>query len=91
MSKTIHCAKLGIDADALPRAPYPGPIGQRILAEISQPAWSEWLKHQTMVINENRLNPLDPAVRKRLEGEMLRFLFEGGVEKPAGYVPPEPH
>ncbi|MCU0756293.1 MAG: oxidative damage protection protein [Xanthomonadales bacterium] len=89
MSTTVHCKKLGIEAPALPRAPYPGAIGQRILAEISQPAWAEWLKHQTLVINENRLNPLDPAARKRLEAEMLRYLFEGGVEKPAGYVPPE--
>lgn len=89
MSATVHCKKLGIEAPALPRAPYPGAIGQRILAEISQPAWADWLKHQTMVINENRLNPLDPTARKRLEAEMLRFLFEGGAEKPAGYVPPE--
>lgn len=88
MSRTIHCSKLGIDAEGLDFAPWPGPLGQRIYAEISKPAWQQWLAHQTMLINENRLNPLDPTTRAFLSGEMEKFLFEGGAEQPAGYVPP---
>ena len=42
-----------------------------------------------MLINENRLSPLDPKARKFLEGEMEKFLFGEGSEAPAGYVPPE--
>lgn len=88
MSRIIHCSKLDIDAEGLDFAPWPGPLGQRIYAEISKPAWQQWLAHQTMLINENRLNPLDPSTRIFLGGEMEKFLFEGGAEEPAGYVPP---
>jgi Fe-S cluster biosynthesis and repair protein YggX len=88
MSRTIHCSKLGIDAEGLDFAPWPGPLGQRIYAEISKSAWQQWLAHQTMLINENRLNPLDPASRSFLTRDMEKFLFEGGAEQPAGYVPP---
>ena len=89
MSRTIHCSKLGTDAEGLDFAPWPGPLGQRIYAEISKPAWQQWLAHQTMLINENRLSPLDPQARKFIEGEMEKFLFGAGSEAPSGYVPPE--
>ena len=90
MSRTIHCAKLGIDAEGLDFAPWPGPLGQRVYAEISKPAWQQWLAHQTMLINEYRLNPLDPKARQFLGGEMEKFLFGGEAKKPEGYVAPTP-
>ena len=89
MSRIVHCAKLGIDAEGLDFAPWPGPLGQRIYAEISKPAWQEWLAHQTMLINEYRLNPLDPQARQFLGGEMEKFLFGGEVKQPEGYVAPD--
>ncbi|WP_049622639.1 oxidative damage protection protein [Frateuria defendens] len=89
MSRTVHCAKLGIDAEGLDFAPWPGPLGQRIYAEISKPAWQQWLAHQTMLINEYRLNPLDPKARQFLGGEMEKFLFGGEVQHPEGYVAPD--
>ena len=88
MSRTIHCSKLDIDAEGLDFAPWPGPLGQRIYAEISKPAWQQWLAHQTMLINENRLNPLDSKSRHYLSGEMEKFLFGGDVAQPAGFTPP---
>ena len=88
MSRTIHCAKLRIDAEGLDFAPWPGPLGQRIYAEISKAAWQQWLNHQTMLINEYRLNPLDPKSRQFLGAEMEKFLFGGEAQKPEGYVPP---
>lgn len=87
MSHTVHCAKLDIDAEGLDFAPWPGPLGQRIYAEISKPAWQQWLAHQTMLINENRLNPLDPGSRKFLAEEMEKFLFGGELFPVPGYVP----
>ena len=30
---------------------------------------------------------MNPEHRKYLQGEMEKFLFGGGAEKPAGYVP----
>ena len=89
MSRTVHCALLDEELEALPFAPYPGEIGQRIYDSVSQKAWQQWLGHQTMLINENRLSPINPEHRKFLEAEMVKFLFEGGSEKPEGYVPPE--
>ena len=89
MPRTVYCQKLQREAEGLAFLTYPGELGKRIYANISQPAWNEWLAHQTMLINENRLSPLDPKARKFLEGEMERFLFGEGSEKPAGYVAPE--
>ncbi|MEW9572321.1 oxidative damage protection protein [Rhodanobacter sp. Si-c] len=90
MSRIIHCAKLGIDAEGLDFAPWPGPLGQRIYDEISKPAWQQWLAHQTMLINENRINPLDPKARKYLAEQMEKYLFGGEVDRAAGFTPPGP-
>ena len=48
-----------------------------------------WLKHQTILINEHRLSPIDPESRKFLETEMEKFFFGEGSEIPEGYVPNE--
>jgi Fe-S cluster biosynthesis and repair protein YggX len=87
MSRTVFCARLQREAEGLGFAPYPGELGKRIYAEVSQEAWRAWLSHQTMLINENRLSPLDPKARKFLETEMEKFLFGGGSSAPPGYVP----
>jgi Fe-S cluster biosynthesis and repair protein YggX len=89
MSRTVHCRILDAEAPGLARPPYPGELGQRIFEEISAEAWQRWLAHQTMLINENRLSPINPEHRKFLEGEMEKFLFGEGSEAPEGYVPPE--
>lgn len=88
MSRTVFCMKLQKEAEGLGFAPYPGELGKKIYENISKEAWSQWLAHQTMLINENRLSPLDPKARKYLEAEMEKFLFGGGAAAPAGYVPP---
>ncbi|MBI2790665.1 MAG: oxidative damage protection protein [Gammaproteobacteria bacterium] len=87
--RIVFCQKLQKDAPGLTRVPYPGPLGQRIFDSISMEAWQLWLKHQTLLINENRLNVLDPKSRSFLETEMEKFLFEGTSEKPAGFKPVE--
>ncbi len=89
IQKIIFCAKLKQDLAGLAFAPHPGELGQRILSEISQQAWQDWLKHQTMLINENRLNVLDKATRKNLESEMIQYLFGEGSALPEGYTPPK--
>lgn len=83
--RMVFCQKLQTEAPGLERIPYPGPLGQRIFETISEQAWKAWLKHQTLLINENRLNVLDPKARTFIETEMQKFLFEGGSEKPAGF------
>jgi len=89
MPRDVFCVKLQRQAEGLDFAPYPGELGKRIFASVSKQAWTQWLAHQTMLINENRLSPLDPKARKFLEGEMEKFLFGEGSAAPAGYMPPE--
>jgi Fe-S cluster biosynthesis and repair protein YggX len=88
MARMIHCTYLKREAEGLDRAPYPGPLGQRIHASISKEAWQLWLRHQTMLINEYRLSPIEPKARQFLVEEMEKFLFGGGSEAPEGYVTP---
>lgn len=87
MSRMVECVILKREAEGLDMAPYPGELGQRIYDRVSKDGWQRWLAHQTMVINENRLTPFEPAARKFLEREMEQFFFGDGVDKPAGYVP----
>lgn len=85
MSRTVQCVVLGTEAEGLDRPPYPGEIGQRIFENVSKLAWQRWLAHQTMLINEYRLSPLDPKAREFLEKEMGKFFFGEGSEKPPDY------
>ena len=89
MARMVRCVKLGREAEGLDFAPLPGEVGQRIYDRVSKQAWQEWLAHQTMLINENRLNIRDPEARRFLSTEMKKHFFGEGSEKPAGYVAPE--
>lgn len=89
MIRTVQCVYLKRDAEGLSHLPYPGELGQRIYANVSKEGWAQWLKHQTMLINEYRLSPIEPKARKFLVAEMEKFFFGGGSEKPIDYVAPE--
>ncbi|MGC9238366.1 MAG: oxidative damage protection protein [Acidithiobacillus sp.] len=89
MTRMVHCVKLGREAEGLDRPPYPGPLGARIYQEVSKEAWADWLKHQTMLINEYRLSPIDPKSRSFLEKQMEAYFFGEGAQAPEGYVPPK--
>lgn len=89
MARTVHCVKLGEEAEGLDFAPYPGDLGKRIYDNVSKVAWQQWLKHQTMLINEYRLTPIEPQARKFLEEQMERFFFGEGSTPPEGYVAPK--
>jgi Fe-S cluster biosynthesis and repair protein YggX len=89
MNRSVFCVKNNIETEGLGFIPWPGALGKRVFEHIGKDAWQAWLAHQTMLINENRLSPLDPKHRAYLEGEMEKFLFGDGAEKPAGYVAPE--
>jgi Fe-S cluster biosynthesis and repair protein YggX len=86
MPRTVHCVILGRDAPGLDYVPYPGELGKRIYENVSKEAWARWVQHQTTLINEYRLTPIDPKARKFLEGEMEKFFFGSGSAKPEEYV-----
>tara|TARA_A100001015_G_C14969709_1_gene704567 strand:- start:221 stop:493 length:273 start_codon:yes stop_codon:yes gene_type:complete len=89
MARVVQCSKLGIEGEGLDFAPYPGELGQRIYQHICKQAWESWVGHQTMLINEYRLTPVDPKARKFLEEEMEKFLFGDGSDMPADFVAPK--
>ncbi|APC91980.1 MULTISPECIES: oxidative damage protection protein [Francisella] len=78
----VFCKKYNQELDAIPFQPLPGELGKKIHAEISNEAWQAWLAHQTILINEYRLNLIDPKAREFLKEEMQKFLFENKEEKP---------
>jgi A/G-specific adenine glycosylase len=89
MARKVTCVLLGPDSEGLDRPPYPGALGQRIYENVSKLAWQRWVKHQTMLLNEYRLTPIEPKARKFLEDEMQKFFFGQGSEAPPDYKPPQ--
>ena len=75
------------EAEGLDYLPYPGELGKRIYANVSKEGWAQWVAHQTMLINENRLTPIEPKARAFLVKEMEKFFFGVGSAKPAEFVP----
>lgn len=89
MSRSVQCVLLKTEAPGLERAPYPGPLGQRIFEQVSKEGWARWVRHQVMLMNEYRLSPVDPKARKFLEAEMEKFFFGTGSQIPAEFVAPD--
>ena len=88
MTRMVNCIKLGREAEGLARPPYPGALGQRIFENVSKEAWDQWVRLQTMIINENRLNLVDARHRKYLAEQVEKHFFGDGADKIQGYVPP---
>ena len=88
MARIVQCIHLKKEAEGLDFAPYPGELGKRIYQGVSKEAWALWMKHQTMLVNENRLNLADLRARQYLARQMEQFFFGDGAEAVAGYVPP---
>lgn len=87
MARMVNCVKLGKEAEGMDFPPYPGELGKRIFLEVSKQAWADWLKQQTMLVNENRLNLADPAARKYLSEQTEKYFFGEGADVAEGYVP----
>ncbi len=89
MARMVKCIKLGREAEGLDFLPYPGELGKRIYENVSKEAWQGWLRHQTMLINENRLNLADPRARQYLAEQLEKHFFGEGADAASGYVPPQ--
>jgi Fe-S cluster biosynthesis and repair protein YggX len=86
--RMVKCVKFGREMPGLDRIPWKGDIGKRVYENVSKDAWKLWLEHSKMVMNEFRLNPLDPGSQKIMEEQMEAFFFGDGAKLPEGYVPP---
>jgi Fe-S cluster biosynthesis and repair protein YggX len=88
MARMVNCVKLGREAEGLDFPPVPGELGKKIWESVSKEAWQAWQKHQTMLVNENRLNLADSRARKYLATQMENYFFGDGADSVQGYVPP---
>ena len=88
MARMVNCIKLGREAEGLDYSPYPGELGKRIWENVSKEAWQGWIKHQTMLINENRLSLADARARKYLAEQLEKHFFGDGADAAQGYIPP---
>jgi Fe-S cluster biosynthesis and repair protein YggX len=89
MARMVNCIKLGREAEGLDFPPLPGPMGQRVFESVSKEAWQQWVKLQTMLINENRLSLVDPHARKYLAEQMEKHFFGQGADQVSGFVAPK--
>lgn len=89
MARLVNCVKLGREAEGMDVPPMPGELGKRLFANVSKEAWQQWIRYQTMLINENRLNLADPQARKYLTEQVTKHFFGDGAEAVSGYVPPK--
>jgi Fe-S cluster biosynthesis and repair protein YggX len=87
MARLVKCIKLGREMEGLDFQPYPGELGKRILENVSKEAWAGWIRHQTMLVNENHLNLSDPKARKYLAEQLEAYFFGNGADQLLGYVP----
>ncbi len=89
MARMVNCIKLGREAEGMDFAPLPGALGQRLYANVSKEAWAAWLRQQTMLVNENRLNLADARARKYLMEQVEQYFFGDGGDAVQGFVPPK--
>lgn len=90
MSRMVQCVKLGKELPGLDRPPIPGELGKRVYNEVSKDAWKMFEDHFKMVMNEYRLNLMDPRTDEIFRQQIVEFLFSGkAVQKPEGYVDPK--
>lgn len=89
MARMVNCVKLGREAEGMDFAPMPGELGKRIFENVSKEAWQQWIRYQTMLINENRLNLADPRARQYLAEQVQKHFFGDGAEAVSGFVPPK--
>lgn len=87
MTRMVNCVKLNKEAEGLDRVTYPGDLGKRIFGNVSKEAWQMWIQHQTILMNEYRLTPVNPKDRKFLEEEMDKFFFGDGPSDVDNFVP----
>ncbi|MEZ5526078.1 MAG: oxidative damage protection protein [Gammaproteobacteria bacterium] len=89
MARTVFCRKYQATLPGLNAPPYLGAKGLDIFEHVSQKAWGEWQKQQTMLINEKQLSMMNAEHRRYLQEEMDKFLANEDHDKAEGYVPEE--
>jgi Fe-S cluster biosynthesis and repair protein YggX len=83
----VTCSRCGRRAEGLPFPPYPDDLGARVQRQVCAACWREYMGRQTMVINEYRLDLMDPRAQEILTRDMVEFLnleAEGEADREEG-------
>lgn len=75
MDSDFRCTRCNRTSGRLDRSPIPGPAGAEVRDHICAVCWAEWEKMEVMVINELRLNFMDPQAQRVLLQHMRQFLM----------------
>jgi Fe-S cluster biosynthesis and repair protein YggX len=87
--RMVKCVKFGREMPGLDRIPWKGEVGKKVYDNVSKEAWKLWVEHSKMVMNEFRLNPLDPKAQQIMEEQLNNYFFGDGAKLPDSYVPPK--
>ena len=85
--RKVFCVKFQKEMPGLDRIPWKGELGKRVFENVSKEAWTLWIEHSKMLMNEYRLNPVDANSQKIMGEQMEQFFFGEGAKLPEGYVP----
>ena len=88
-TRMVMCVKFGKEMPGLDRIPWAGELGKRVYENVSKEAWRLCIEHSKMIMNEYRLNPIDPNSQKIMGEQMEEFFFGAGAKLPEGYVAPK--
>ena len=88
---TITCTRCRREVEPMAAPPMPGKVGREVQEHVCADCWAEWQGMEVMVINELRLNFMDPTAQATLDQHMRQFLAieggEGGPEAAEGGGP----
>jgi Fe-S cluster biosynthesis and repair protein YggX len=73
--RNVFCQKYKKEMEGLEKAPYAGELGQKIYANISKQAWTDWMEYQTKLINELKLKVFEPSAQATIRKHAEDFFF----------------
>ncbi len=74
MAGQVRCVRCRREADPIHGPTWPGAVGEEISAKVCVDCWAEWQRAEVMVINELRLDFMDPRSQEILVRQMREFL-----------------
>ncbi len=79
---TVDCARCGRRAPAATGVFYGGTLGEAIRTGTCADCWAEWRQAEVMVINELRLDFMDPRSQDILMQQLRDYLMLPADERP---------
>ena len=89
MSDTVTCSRCAEEKPKMAAPPVPGKAGREVQENVCADCWAEWQNMEVMVINELRLNFMDPKSQDVLDEHMRKFFFLDGGRGDADMPVPE--